>query len=165
MMAHLLLAHSPQSLPLAQPDSRLYLLPVSAKPLLGSCPGHLLLEGILACMAQLLHQPRLPPVTHPRTSQRPALPAAYSTLSLATGSSPRPATCPSSLLPMTSPLPAPSSPSQHTSSSDLLCLSPLPLAWPSSGSFPQHIIQLRISLIFENKQNSSLILSPPKASL
>lgn len=40
-MAHLLLAHSAQSLPLAQPESRLYLLAaaVPAEPLLGAFPG------------------------------------------------------------------------------------------------------------------------------
>jgi len=39
-MAHLLLARSAQSLPLAQPESRLYLLAaVPAEPLLGAFPG------------------------------------------------------------------------------------------------------------------------------
>lgn len=49
MMAHLLLAHSAQSLPLAQPGSTLSLLTMPARPLLGSCPGHLLLEESRLC--------------------------------------------------------------------------------------------------------------------
>lgn len=48
MIAHLLLAHSAQSVPPAQPDSRLCLLTVPAKPLLGSRPGRLLLEAVPA---------------------------------------------------------------------------------------------------------------------
>ena len=52
MMAHLLLARSAQSLSLAQPESTLSLLTMPARPLLGSCPGHLLLEeSQLRCQA------------------------------------------------------------------------------------------------------------------
>lgn len=96
MLAHMPLSYSAQSLPLAQSDFTLCLLTMPTKPLLGSCPGCLLLEGVptgwpsfttnlFFCLSLTLSPPKVL-----------SSPPAYVSPSFAAVSSPGPATCPSS---------------------------------------------------------------------
>lgn len=108
MMAHLLLAHSAQSLPLAQPESSLSLLTMPASPFLALALGTCCWTSP-SCVAKLHQQPQLPRHSAPR------LPASSLLLALLL---PWEAPCPSSLSPVTVPLPVPSQPppgAEHSS--------------------------------------------------
>lgn len=134
MLAHMPLAYCAQSLPPAQSDSRLCLLTMPTKPLLGFHPGRLLLEGVPAamrpsfttsldfCLSLTLSPPNIL-----------SSPPAYISPALAAASSPGPATYPSSLQPMPAPCHMPSWSPQDTSPSNLLHLSPPSPAWPSQA--------------------------------
>lgn len=141
MMAHLLLAFSAQSLPLAQPESRLCLLTMPAKPLLapvlGWPAGYCCWRESRGRVAKLHHQPLLLPCC---LSSPPPNILSHSFPSLPPASQ-LPCWCllpqgptghPSSLSPMTVLLPGPSWPPQDTlSPSGLSRQSPPSSAWPS----------------------------------
>ena len=122
MLAHLPLAYFAQSLPPAQSDSRLCLLTMPASPLLGSRPGCLLLQGVLAawpsfptsldlCLSLIPSPPNV--LSSPPAYISPSLAAAF------------PATCP-----IAAPHHVLSWSPQDNSPSGLLHLSPLSSPWP-----------------------------------
>lgn len=142
MLAHLPLSYSAQSLPPAQSDFTPCLLTMPAKPLLGSRPGCLLLKGVLTvwpsfttnlffCLSLTLSPPKILP-----TCLHLTFPC-YCLL---------PWACHMPLFPPTYDCPMPSHP---LVSSEYFSIWPPPISSVSSrvlsDSFPQHIIQLRVS--------------------
>lgn len=160
MRAHLLLAHSAQAL--AQPESRVYLLVVPAKPLLGACPG---VAGWapaaggspVAALPSFITSLNCCPVTEPSPPDilcyRALLP-------------PHLPTCPPTHLPLlVRPLLAEWVPFIGCfSPSGRPRLSPLSSTWPSSSSSAPDTVQLQVSPITGSVPTPSFVLSPPEAS-
>lgn len=155
MMAHLLLAFSAQSLPLAQPESRLCLLTMPAKPLLapvlGWPAGYLLLEGV----SRPCCQASPPASTSALLLILPASQHPVPLFSLLATCLPAPLLVPSPPGAYWAPLfslthDCPSSWALLASSGHSFSVRPLPpvssiFSLAFAGSFSQHIVRLRVS--------------------